>query len=133
MCFTNPAGRRIAVRQVYPAEIALARRGLEAWVRSWPFRERRRYRADGGAEVWQSTAAGEGACGVLVRGRKRFAAPLGGCASRHSCAAGLAPASLGRVCVAEVDHPARFDMETLAEVLRDMRVYTADTEPKGSR
>lgn len=98
---------RLWVGQVYPADLALARRPLGFWLRSWPWEQhaRRRFRATGEDDKWQS-AGGEGArAGVIRHGRKRIRWPLGFLGPRRVVSAALVDERRGRILRAELESP----------------------------
>ena len=104
--FSGPDRALLTVRQVYPASIAQDRRPLEKWLDAFPKSpgERRCYRASGAARPWRVEAPTAGAWEGLCReGRKVFAWPLAGLASRVSVAAGVVDGELDRLLLAEDD------------------------------
>lgn len=64
----NDTGHRAILRQVFPAGLALQRRGLDQWLDTPPFMERRRLRVD---------QSGESNAELYQQGWKRLPAPLG--------------------------------------------------------
>ena len=91
----------LLLRQVYPAELALARRELAKWLAFPVFKEHRKFR---GAETeWSVDSFGRKLEGVKRAGRKRLPSPLGFCAPRRSVAAVVHDDELGRLLVAEYD------------------------------
>jgi hypothetical protein len=116
----GPAGKRLTVRQVYPAEIALTRRRMEEWLAAMPFDEHRRLRPSGPVE----SASVETRSGVLQglkrMGRKRLAFPLGWVRSLHSVAVAVRDPGLDRLLIAESDTPEPVGDTPVSEAIRKM-------------
>ncbi|OPZ23250.1 MAG: hypothetical protein BWZ02_03280 [Lentisphaerae bacterium ADurb.BinA184] len=70
--FADPAGRRLRLRQVYPADLALARRSLADWLEDSRLRGTLRMVPDGPAEARTLAAGLEG---LTRSGRLRLALP----------------------------------------------------------
>ncbi|MFH1732772.1 MAG: hypothetical protein ABIF82_14130 [Planctomycetota bacterium] len=111
----------LMLRQVYPAETALARRKIERWIEMWPFKEHRRYRKAELKEVWRARSFGRMLEGIKQPGRKRLPLPLGFCAPRATLAVAVVDTELDRLLIAEHDAPARAaDEEMLATAIARM-------------
>ena len=100
---TNRKVGRLLVRQVYPASLALKRRKLEKWVRSYPRKEHRRYKPLNEAEKWEVESFERNIDGLICRGQKRLPFPLGFCAPRFTISAISHDAGLDRLLIAEYD------------------------------
>jgi hypothetical protein len=100
---TNSKVGRLLVRQVYPASLALQRRKLEKWVRSYPHKEHRRYKSLNEAEKWKVESFERNIDGLICRGQKRLPFPLGFCAPRFTISAISHDAGLDRLLIAEYD------------------------------
>jgi len=131
LCLRARGGRRLLLRQVYPADLALSRRGLEAWLDHPPFREQRRFRRLGEPQPWQATSFGRTLEGVLRRGKKSLPAPLGPLGRRRSVAAVACDADLERLLLAEYDDPKDADAGVLAEEIGHMNwaLFEKDSRP----
>ena len=116
----SPKGARITVRQVYPADLALARRDLEDWLTFGPFKEHRRFNGRGDAAAWSIDVRGRASEGLLRVGSKRLPSPLGWLAPRHSTAAVVRDQALDRLLIAEVDSPTEPDPGLLRALIADM-------------
>lgn len=116
----SPNGTRIIVRQVYPADLALARRDPEDWLTFGPFKEHRRFRRTRDIGAWSVEARGKAFEGLRREGAKRFASPLGWLAPRHSTAAVVRDPILDRLLIAEVDSPTEPDAGLLRTLIADM-------------
>jgi hypothetical protein len=120
LCLAARGGRRLLLRQVYPADLALSRRPLEAWLDYPPFREHRRFRREGEAQPWQAASFGRRLEGLLRRGRKALPAPLGPLGGRRSVAAAARDTELERLLLAEYDGPHEADPDVVAEAIGQM-------------
>lgn len=108
--FDGPDRQTLLLRQIYPAALALNRRPLEDWLGTGPFKERRRYRADAPAEPLRLDEADRALEGVIRRGWKRIAFPLGWLLARRNIAAALHDTEDERLLIAEHDAP-RADLD----------------------
>lgn len=106
---------RLVLRQVYPSQLALTRRGIANWLESSHFKEHRKFRSSKKPAPWKLEKDGRALEGVLRRGQKRLPAPLGWCAPRESIAAALNDAALGRLLLAEYDAPKKHFDESLLQ------------------
>ena len=122
-------GRRLVLRQVYPAELALSRRKIERWIEVRAFREHRKYRADSSPEKWTVNSFGRKLEGTRVTGWKRLAFPLGSVSPRRSVAAAVVDRELDRLLLAELDSPGESDDALLASAIGGMN--WAQLEPRG--
>lgn len=120
LLFQAPGGRRLLVRQVYPAKLALARRQLARWLEGSPFRERRRYHPIDTAAPWSIGLPGRTADGVRRHGWKRLPFPLGGVSARQSVAAVVLDPELDRLLIAEYDAPAGSGENIVADAIAAM-------------
>jgi hypothetical protein len=118
--FDARGGRRLVVRQIYPAELALSRRKLERWLVNRPFREQRRFQTLGEARSWTVDSFGRTLEGMIVCGRKRLAFPFARIRPRFSTAAAVRDPDLDRILLAEHDQPADEGDSVLRTVLGRM-------------
>ena len=110
----------LMLRQVYPAETALARRKIERWIEMWPFKEHRRYKTAELKEVWRARSYGRTLEGIKQPGRKRLPFPLGSCGPRATLSVAVVDTELDRLLVAEHDAPDGADEEMLATAIARM-------------
>lgn len=101
------SGQRIVVRQVYPAQLALQRRGLEKWLNDWPFQQRRRFKAAEDPKMLDIQAVTMPVTATCRIGQKRLPFPLRYIKRRHSVAAVAQEPGLDRLMMAEYDCPFR--------------------------
>lgn len=94
---------RMVLRQVYPGRLALARRPLEAWMRTHPFRERRRFHPDGDPLPWTGTLWGRETAGLAEIGRKRLRWPAHGIRPIQCVRVGVVDAELDRLLLVEAE------------------------------
>ena len=95
------------VRQVYPSDLALARRPLEKWLSSTSFKERRFFTPSGDAWEWEVEIGGRDLRGLMVTGDKRLPWPIGRITAKVTAAAVLHDEETGRLLLAEYDEPTR--------------------------
>lgn len=117
--FDGRGGRRLVVRQVYPAKLALGRREPARWLEFPPFREQRKFRAIGSVEPYAAASYGRTLRGIARHGRKRLPFPLGVLRPRWSVGAVVEDPDLDRLLIAEYDAP-REDRESLYEAVAGM-------------
>ncbi|RPI59598.1 MAG: hypothetical protein EHM48_08640 [Planctomycetaceae bacterium] len=99
--------RTIIARQVYPAELALQRRGMDKWLSDCPFPQKRRFKAVGevrDVNVDTLTIPATARCRV---GQRRFPFPLRFVCRRHSAAGVVEETGIGRLLMAEYNWPFR--------------------------
>ncbi len=118
--FRGGDGSCLWLRQVYPAETALARRPVERWMRTWPFKEHRRYKDAGKGGPWSAESFGRTLEGTRQPGRKRLAFPLGSCSPREVLSVAVVDTELDRLLLAEHDAPGRPDESMLAAAIGRM-------------
>ncbi len=118
---------RLMMRQVYPAELALARRKLEKWIEIRPFREHRKYRPTGPSETWTVKSFGRMLEGTKISGRKSLPAPLGFCAPRQTLTGVLRDTGLDRLLIVEHDSPVEPDQSLVASALSRMNWAQLET------
>ncbi len=118
---------RLAVGQVYPAELALSRRPLGFWLRNWPWERNaaRRFRADGEDRPWRVERGGDELAGLLRAGRKALRWPLGFLGAQRTLSAAVVDGGLGRIFRAEIESPRGPDEAVLKEAIRHMDAETA--------
>ncbi|MHC4202128.1 MAG: hypothetical protein ACYSU0_19225, partial [Planctomycetota bacterium] len=109
LLFRSGSGRRLVLRQVYPAGVALERRKIERWLEAGPFKERRRCRPEGEPVDWSVELDGERS-GRALAGRKRLGRkcapfPFGWLAPRWSSSAAVRDEERERLLLAEYDWP----------------------------
>lgn len=134
--FTRRGGETLLVRQVYPGDLALRRRPLEAWVEAYPFEEPRRLRHRTlRVEPWQSRHRHE-LTGIQRTGWKRLPFPLGAWAPRQTRAVAVHDPALNRLLI--VEWTARTEpeervcmaaIEAMNADLRDVRSTAEGTPP----
>ena len=97
----SAAGRRtLLLRQVYPAEAALAKRPLDRWLAAAPFAQQRRL-----TEMTQEPVVLGGRralTGLARRGWKRHAFPLERFRPLRDCSLAVVDAALDRILIAEL-------------------------------
>lgn len=96
-------GRResLLLRQVYPGDLALARRDYERWLEAYPFNEHRSLRKSSvTTSTWHDPHHAD-LTGLRRRGRKRIPVPLGGIAPRWNHALAVHDQTLNRLLIAE--------------------------------
>ena len=101
--FTSKKDGRLLVRQVYPASLALQRRKMDKWVRSFPHKEHRHYKQFNDAENWKVESFERNINGLICRGQKRLPFPLGFCAPRFTISAISHDTQLDRLLIVEYD------------------------------
>ena len=95
--------RRLVLRQVYPAGVALQRQPLEQWMDDGCAVERRRYSRTQEDETWCVDSFGRRLEGLMRTGSKRLPFPLGRVAPRSSVVVAAVDEALDRVLVAMYD------------------------------
>jgi len=100
---TNRKVGRLLVRQVYPASLALQRRKLEKWVRSFPHKEHRHFKPLNENEPWKVESFERDINGLICRGKKSLPFPLGFCTPRFTIAAISHDTQLDRLLIVEYD------------------------------
>ncbi|KKL93852.1 hypothetical protein LCGC14_1870580 [marine sediment metagenome] len=120
LCLTAGGGRRLILRQVYPAGLALSRRALEKWLDDSPFPEHRKRRPFGQPQPWSVRCFGRTLKGVLRTGRKSLPMPLGFIASRSMAAAAVVDEQLDRLLLVEYDAASEADEQTVARMIGRM-------------
>ncbi len=108
---SGPKGQTLILRQVYPADLALSRRGLKDWVNTAAFLQRRKYRLKRVVTDWVLETDDGCMEGVICFGQKRLAFPLGRLALRHTAGAVVHDQTRGRLLIAE--HDARQPVDEL--------------------
>jgi hypothetical protein len=103
--FAGDGRRSLVVRQIYPAELALARRSMEDWLDARPFPCRKRVLPAGAAEEWNVPSFGRQLGGRIRRGWKQLAAPLSFIGRRWFVAAVAHDCELDRLLLAEYESP----------------------------
>jgi hypothetical protein len=94
---------RLLVRQVYPASLALQRRKLEKWMRSFPKKEHRHFKPSNESEQWKVESFERDMNGLICRGQKRLPFPLGFCTPRFTISAISHDTQLDRLLIVEYD------------------------------
>ena len=115
-----PGGRRLILRQVYPAGLALSRRDLPTWLRYPPFPERRTFHPKGDARPWSADSFGRRLDGVLLTGTRRWPMPVGLIAARRAAAGAVVDDRLDRLLLVEYDAPREADEAVLARAVAEM-------------
>ena len=100
-----PKGRKLILRQVYPAQQALQRRSLENWMEMTLFKEYRKYKPDGDAKPWTIELNDREYKGVIKSGRKRIAWPFGFIMSRQTICCAINDPKLDRLMFVYHDDP----------------------------
>lgn len=109
--FAARAKRRLMLRQVYPAGLALQRRELEDWPMFPPFKERRRRRVED-QRSWQRSENGRVLRGIIQEGARRLPVPLGRLARRRASSLAVVDEGLDRLLLADYVAPDRPDDES---------------------
>lgn len=120
LLFRGADRSRFVLRQVYPAQLALARRDLADWLEFPVFKEGRRFRPTERTRDWKIDLFGTELAGVLRTGRKQLPLPLGWIAPRRSIGAVVHDRALDRLLIAEHDSRGEPDEALLATALRSM-------------
>lgn len=120
LLFRSGDGSRLTLRQVYPAQLALARRDLADWLEFPVFQERRRFRLADPVRDWKIHISGTEMAGALRAGGKRLPFPLGRFAPKKSIGAVVHDRALDRLLIAEHDAPGEPCEAVLAAALRSM-------------
>ena len=118
--FAGRGGRHLAVRQIYPAAVALKRRTMERWLTIWPFKEHKRYKSLEDDERWPSDSAQPERSGILCHGAKRLPAPLGWVSARRCVSACVLDASLDRLLLVQCEAPRGVDEALLGRIVAGM-------------
>jgi hypothetical protein len=120
--------RRLLVRQVYPAGLALSRRSLDGWLAIPPFTDRRRaWRAEN--ESMALPAGSRFSAGLCRRGWRRYPSPMGWLKPMYTTSVGLHDRGLDRLLL--VEHQARradIGPGQALEVANAMNVHRVDEE-----
>lgn len=111
---------RMALRQVYPAALALKRRNLEDWMQYWRLRRPRKFRLQQGPMPWAVENHGETLYGYRRRGRKRYAFPFGWLSPRHSMTAVMHDPRIAKILLVQHDTAAESEFDLIEEALEDM-------------
>lgn len=118
------AGARLVVRQVYPAGLALSRRGLDEWLADEPFAESRRFVRSGPPEALRVPGpGGRSLPGRVLRGERRMRFPLSWLFPARSVAAAVVRPDLDRILAARCDSARRArtpDEDAVVEALSAM-------------
>jgi len=116
----GPRGDRVMLRQVYPAQLALARCDMLKWLRVRPFTSNRRRRPVSPPAKWELDLGPERATGLIEEGRTRLPAPLGGWRSRHYATAVVHATGIDRLLIAEIEVRTGKPRPMVQQALRDM-------------
>jgi len=118
----------LSLGQVYPADLALSRRPLGFWLRSWPWEQKalRRFRPLGEDRPWRVQRRGGELAGLLRAGRKAVRWPLGFLAPRRVLSAAAVDLSAGRILRGELQSPAEPGEPILARAIGDMNRAEAE-------
>ncbi|MBN1516337.1 hypothetical protein JXA32_07190 [Candidatus Sumerlaeota bacterium] len=120
LLLTAPKNRRMMVRQVYPAELALERRKLDRWMMQKVYQQARKYKPHEDPQPWTLDLASSCAEGLVRRGRRRIAWPLGWIRPREAITAALHDADVNRLLIAEYEAPREADEAVLRSTLLAM-------------
>jgi hypothetical protein len=126
--FVGPGRSQLAIRQVFPASLAVGRRPMRRWMRAWPFREHRRYRARGEVQEARLAEAGRELVGLRGEGSKRLRFPFGRCRPLQTRSLVVRDASLDRLLVVEHDAPAGVDGDLAEQVVLAMNRHRCAPE-----
>lgn len=129
--FDAPGARRLTLRQVYPAGLALSRRDLPTWLRYPPFPGRRALHPKGDARPWSAESFGRRLEGVLLTGIRRWPMPVGLIAARRAAAGAVVEDRLDRLLVVEYESPRAADEGVLARAVAGMNWARLGAEGDG--
>ena len=99
--FGRGRGESLMLRQVYPGDLALARRSSERWLAAYPFVEHRRLNSSSAKTSPWTDTTGRGLIGVAREGCKRLGFPLGRLMPRWNRAIAAYDPTLNRLLIAE--------------------------------
>ena len=125
-------GREVlSLGQVYPADLALSRRPLGFWLRSWPWEQKalRRFRQLGEDRPWRVERGGCELVGLLRAGRKAVRWPLGFLAPRRVLSAAAVDVAAGRILRGELQSPGEPAESVLARAVGDMNRADEEAGP----
>jgi hypothetical protein len=116
------ANSALVLRQVYPAQLALARRPLARWLTERVFAEHRVFRPLGDLESAMLEAQGRELPGIRQKGRKTLPFPLGAVSALESVHAAVHDPEVDRIFLA--GHDARYPLreEVVRRALAGMSV-----------
>jgi hypothetical protein len=112
--------RRMLVRQIYPAEIALGRRTLENWLRYPPLQGVWRLRGEPTFREWSARVEGRECSGYMRTGVKRVKFPMHWLPGRTSMAACVVDEQRDRLLMAEWDQGGLGDESPVKEAIEAM-------------
>ncbi len=113
-------GRRMLVRQVYPADIALGRRTLENWLTYPPVQGVWRLGKDMDFRDWSATVEGRRCEGLIRTVPKRVKFPMNWLPRRSSTAACVVDPQRNRLLMAEYDQRGLGDEAPVREAIEAM-------------
>lgn len=113
-------GERLMLRQVYPSELALARREKRKWLIYNAYKEHRRFHSDGELEEMTLELREQEMQGVRRTGVKKLPFPLGIILPRRTEAILVEDTELERLLIAEYDAPKRNLQEIAADSIVKM-------------
>jgi hypothetical protein len=113
-------GRRMMVRQVYPADIALGRRTMENWLTYPPLQGIWRVRGEPDVRAWSLRVEDRACTGLLRRGEKRVKFPMHWLGGRTSTAACVLDEGRNRLLIAEHDQTGPGDESPVREAIEAM-------------
>ncbi len=120
MRFGHRDGSQLTLRQVFPVTLALSRRSMAWWMRTWPFKTLRPF-APAGEEADCTIEAGDRILrGIQQRGRKRLRFPLGWIGPRRSLRMAVTDEQLDRLLIGEWDTRREPDAGALRVVILAM-------------
>jgi hypothetical protein len=120
LLFGGPSGQSLMLRQVYPAELALSRGSLEAWLESSRFRERRPYRWDDEALPYVVESGGVRLPGMARTGSNRLPFPLSWIRPRRCASVIVQDHRTGRLLAVRYEAPELADDEIVRNALLNM-------------
>lgn len=112
--------RRLIVRQIYPAELALERRDLQRWLRVFPFKERRIFAPSGDFREWAVALEDRELAGFVRTGTKKWAFPFGWLPRLKAVSGGVHDEVANRLLLAMLESTGEVEIDDLAEIIADM-------------
>jgi hypothetical protein len=107
-------GRRLVLRQVFPAGLALQRRPLESWMAASPFTDRRRLSKP---ESGPAMAGG----GLRQCGWQRLPSPLGWLNPRYCDRVAMVDADRDRLSLVAMQARREFDRDRMARIMENLQ------------
>jgi len=117
---TSDSRQFLALRQVYPASLALSRRTLERWIKRPLYSRYRRFKPEGEVRQYETAVQGRRLKGLAVYGHKNLPSPLNRFRRLASMSAGVHDTKLDRLFLAACDMPGSLDEELMRRAFNKM-------------